>query len=210
MILNITKKIGKFGYRPDIDGLRAVAILAVVAYHAFPDIFNGGFIGVDIFFVISGYLITTIICNNLDEDRFSLANFLQKRIVRIFPALLLALLFLIIFGWFGLTADLYKSAGQHIRSASTFSSNFLLWRESGYFDSSAGTKPLLHLWSLGIEEQFYLLWPVLILFLYKFKKNLLGITFGILMISFFSMSTKFNTTKLEHFMRLKEESGSFF
>jgi len=171
-------------YRPDIDGLRAIAILAVVAYHAFPNIFYAGFIGVDIFFVISGYLITSVIFSGLVKEEFSFFDFYTKRVRRIFPALLIALTFLLLVGWIGFTANIYEGVGQHIRGASTFTSNFLLWRESGYFDRSADTKPLLHLWSLGIEEQFYLLWPLLLYFLYKFKKNLFLFTVVFMVFSF--------------------------
>ena len=149
-------------YRPDIDGLRALAVLAVVAFHAFPVWLKGGFIGVDIFFVISGYLISTIIFNNLDRNTFSFSDFYQRRIRRIFPALLLVLTISLSLGWFTLLADEYHQLGKHVFAGTAFISNFVLWAESGYFDNAANTKPLLHLWSLGIEEQFYLIWPILV------------------------------------------------
>jgi peptidoglycan/LPS O-acetylase OafA/YrhL len=163
-------------YRPDIDGLRAVAVLAVVAFHAFPSWVRGGFIGVDVFFVISGYLISTIIFDNLDKGTFSLTEFYARRIKRIFPALLLVLIACFAFGWFALLADEYKQLGKHIAAGAGFISNFTLWNEAGYFDNSAETKPLLHLWSLGIEEQFYIVWPLLLWFAWKRKFNLLTIT----------------------------------
>lgn len=163
-------------YRPDIDGLRAIAVLSVVAFHAFPSWVKGGFIGVDVFFVISGYLISTIIFENLDKGTFSFSEFYSRRIRRIFPALLLVLISCFAFGWFVLLADEYKQLGKHIAAGAGFLSNFILWNEAGYFDNSAETKPLLHLWSLGIEEQFYIVWPLLLWFAWKRKFNLLTIT----------------------------------
>lgn len=163
-------------YRPDIDGLRAIAVLSVVAFHAFPSWVRGGFIGVDVFFVISGYLISTIIFENLDKGTFSFSEFYSRRIRRIFPALLLVLIACFAFGWFALLADEYKQLGKHIAAGAGFLSNLILWNEAGYFDNSAETKPLLHLWSLGIEEQFYIVWPLLLWFAWKRKFNLLTIT----------------------------------
>lgn len=163
-------------YRPDIDGLRAVAVLAVVAFHAFPSWVRGGFIGVDVFFVISGYLISTIIFENLDKGTFSFSEFYSRRIRRIFPALLLVLIACFTFGWFALLSDEYKQLGKHIAGGAGFISNFILWNEAGYFDNTAETKPLLHLWSLGIEEQFYIVWPLVLWFAWKRKFNLLTIT----------------------------------
>lgn len=163
-------------YRPDVDGLRAVAVLAVVAFHAFPSWIRGGFIGVDVFFVISGYLISTIIFENLDKGTFSFTEFYARRIKRIFPALLLVLIACFVFGWFALLADEYKQLGKHIAAGAGFVSNFILWSEAGYFDNSAETKPLLHLWSLGIEEQFYIVWPLFLWFAWKRKFNLLTVT----------------------------------
>ena len=171
-------------YRPDIDGLRAVAVLAVVAFHSFPSWVRGGFIGVDIFFVISGYLISTIIFENLDKGTFSFTEFYARRIKRIFPALLLVLIACFAFGWFALLADEYKQLGKHIAAGAGFISNFTLWNEAGYFDNSAETKPLLHLWSLGIEEQFYIVWPLLLWFAWKRKFNLLVITIIVAIASF--------------------------
>ena len=171
-------------YRPDIDGLRAIAILSVVGYHAFPLWLKGGFIGVDIFFVISGYLISTIILSSLTRDTFSFTEFYCRRIKRIFPALLLVLIACFAFGWFALLADEYKQLGKHIAGGAGFISNFLFWNESGYFDNTADTKPLLHLWSLGIEEQFYVVWPLLLWVAYKKKTNCLNIILAIAVVSF--------------------------
>jgi peptidoglycan/LPS O-acetylase OafA/YrhL len=171
-------------HRPDIDGLRAIAVLSVVAFHAFPSWVRGGFIGVDIFFVISGYLISNIIFENLDKGTFSFAEFYARRIKRIFPALLLVLIASFTFGWFVLLANEYKQLGKHIAAGAGFISNFILWGESDYFDNSAETKPLLHLWSLGIEEQFYIIWPLLLWVAWKGKFNLLTITILVAIASF--------------------------
>lgn len=160
-------------YRPDIDGLRAIAVLAVVAFHAFPSCVKGGFVGVDVFFVISGYLISTIVFDNLDKGTFSFAEFYARRVKRIFPALILVLASCFAFGWFVLLADEYKQLGKHIAAGAGFVSNIVLWNEAGYFDSSAEAKPLLHLWSLGIEEQFYIAWPLLLWLAWKCRFNLL-------------------------------------
>ena len=156
-------------YRPDIDGLRAIAVLSVVGFHAFPSWVNGGFIGVDVFFVISGFLISGIIYENLDKGEFTFREFYARRIRRIFPALIVVMTACFAFGWFSLLADEYKQLGKHIAGGATFISNLLLWQESGYFDNSAETKPLLHLWSLGIEEQFYIIWPLLLWLTWKRK-----------------------------------------
>ncbi len=172
-------------YRPDIDGLRAIAVLSVVAYHAFPSWVKGGFIGVDVFFVISGYLISTIIFENLEKGTFSFAEFYARRIKRIFPALLLVLIASYAFGWFALLADEYKQLGEHIVAGAGFVSNIVLWNEAGYFDNSAETKPLLHLWSLGIEEQFYIVWPLLLWFAWTRKFNLLTLTILVAIVSFY-------------------------
>ena len=149
-------------YRPDIDGLRAVAVAVVVAYHAFPLLLPGGFVGVDVFFVISGYLISGIILGALAEGRFSFAHFYARRMRRIFPALAVVLGAVLIGGWFVLYADDYQRLGRHVAAGAGFASNFILWRESSYFETAVELKPLLHLWSLGIEEQFYLVWPLLL------------------------------------------------
>jgi len=171
-------------YRPDIDGLRAVAVLSVIGYHAFPDWFPGGFIGVDIFFIISGYLITSIILEQVREGTFTIGRFYARRIKRIFPALTVILLFCIAFGWLVLLPHEYSQLGKHIAAGAGFSSNFVLWREAGYFDVSAETKPLLHLWSLGIEEQFYFFWPAAIYWAWKKKVSVLGTTVVVLLASF--------------------------
>lgn len=156
-------------YRPDIDGLRAIAVLAVITYHAFPLQVTGGFIGVDIFFVISGYLISSIVIKKLNSADFSFSEFYEKRIKRLFPTLILVLLTCIASGWLLLLHEEYEQLGYHIASASVFFSNFTLASESGYFNNAAESKPLLHLWSLAIEEQFYLIWPMLLWFFWRMK-----------------------------------------
>jgi peptidoglycan/LPS O-acetylase OafA/YrhL len=142
-------------------------------FHAAPNWLRGGFIGVDIFFVISGFLISTIIFSNLESNTFSLQEFYVRRVKRIFPALILMLTTTFAFGWWVLLPDEFAQLGKHITAGVFFVSNLVLWSEAGYFDAAAETKPLLHLWSLGIEEQFYILWPALLLLARKRKYNLL-------------------------------------
>jgi peptidoglycan/LPS O-acetylase OafA/YrhL len=171
-------------YRPDIDGLRAIAVLSVVLYHAFPTLLPGGFIGVDLFFVISGFLISNILYSELEQGQFSIIRFYGRRIRRIFPALILVLISCWLAGWFILFADEYLQLGKHMAAGASFASNLVLWGESSYFDNAAETKPLLHLWSLGVEEQYYLFWPLLILFAWKQFRNIPGFIFFLLIISF--------------------------
>lgn len=147
-------------YRPDIDGLRGIAVLLVVAFHAFPGAIPGGFVGVDIFFVISGFLITGIIVDAQRAGQFSFREFYYRRIRRIFPALILVLAVTYGIGWRLLLPNEFVSLGRNLVGGAAFASNFVLWSEIGYFDFSADRKPLLHLWSLGIEEQFYIFWPL--------------------------------------------------
>ena len=171
-------------YRGDIDGLRAVAVFAVIGYHFFPDLFPGGFIGVDIFFVISGYLISLIIFNNLKIGAFNFIDFYSNRIRRICPALILVLLTSYLIGWFKFYPDQYKDLGKYLLTGASFLSNFLLWNESGYFDRAMETKPFMHLWSLGIEEQFYIIWPLIIYLTYKFRIKFFVVTLIVGLISF--------------------------
>jgi peptidoglycan/LPS O-acetylase OafA/YrhL len=171
------------GYRPDIDGLRAIAVLAVLVYHAFPQVLPGGFVGVDIFFVISGYLITGILLASLANDRFSIADFYVRRIRRIFPALVVVLAAAMAAGWFLLVPDDYRLLGKHVLGGAGFVSNLVLWSESGYFDEAAEAKPLLHLWSLGIEEQFYLAWPLLLWVAWRARGRVALLVGGVLVAS---------------------------
>lgn len=161
----------QISYRPDIDGLRAVAVLTVLVFHAFPSVLPAGFIGVDIFFVISGYLISSIILSQLVAKQFSFIDFYSRRIRRIFPSLILVLATSLIGAWYLLLPGAFKSLGLHVAGGSAFASNFLLFSEAGYFDIAAGEKPMLHLWSLSIEEQFYLVWPVLLAVFLRFFRS---------------------------------------
>lgn len=165
----------KPAYRADIDGLRAVAILSVVIFHAFPSRLPGGFIGVDIFFVISGFLISSIIFRGMHRGDFSFTEFYAHRIKRIYPALVVVLAVCYVFGWFVLLPNEFKQLGKHIAAGAGFMQNFILLREVGYFDTAAELKPLLHLWSLAIEEQFYLIFPVLILVAWRKGINVLTV-----------------------------------
>lgn len=170
-------------YRADIDGLRAVAVLSVVAYHAGGKV-PGGFIGVDIFFVISGLLISTILFENLERGTFSFAEFYRRRIRRIVPALVVVLVATLGLGWVLLLDDEFRKLSEHVAAGAAFVSNVLLWKESGYFDTEAAKKPLLHLWSLGVEEQFYIAWPLLLYIGWRLRANLLILTLVVAAASF--------------------------
>jgi peptidoglycan/LPS O-acetylase OafA/YrhL len=171
-------------YRPDIDGLRAIAVGSVVAFHTFPNFFKGGFVGVDIFFVISGYLISGIIVDAVEDRRFSYLDFYIRRIRRIFPALVVVIAATLVVGWYVLLPDEFQRLGKHLAAGAGFATNLVLWSEAGYFDVSSDTKPLLHLWSLAIEEQFYILWPLILGPVWRRKRGLLIATASIAAISF--------------------------
>jgi peptidoglycan/LPS O-acetylase OafA/YrhL len=156
-------------YRSDIDGLRALAVIAVIVFHAFPQSLRGGFIGVDVFFVISGYLITTLLLQDQAAGKFSITGFYGRRIRRIFPALVVVLLASWLFGWVALLPGEYAELGREMAAAAGFASNLVRLRASGYFDAVGELQPLLHLWSLAIEEQFYLLWPLLLLAAWRWR-----------------------------------------
>ncbi len=169
-------------YRPEIDGLRAVAVLPVILFHAGFLIFEGGFVGVDVFFVISGFLITNIILDELNKNEFSLTEFYERRARRILPALTIVMIACIPFTliWF-MPGDM-KNFSESLISSSLFFSNILFWRESGYFEMSSELKPLIHTWSLSIEEQFYILFPLLLIILWRFRENII---FFVILICFF-------------------------
>ena len=171
-------------YRADIDGLRAIAVALVMAFHAFPEIFPGGFIGVDVFFVISGFLITSIIVGECSHHSFSFEQFYLRRIRRIFPPLLMILIACAIFGYFALLADEYQELGKHLAAGAGFYENLLSWSQSGYFDNAPWSKPLLHLWSLGVEEQFYVLWPPMLWIFWRWRVSLFPLLLLCLLSSF--------------------------
>ena len=171
-------------YRGDIDGLRAVAVLSVLMFHAFPERVRGGFVGVDVFFVISGFLISGIILAGIKDNTFSFRKFYARRIKRIFPSLIVVLCSSLALGWFLLLPKEYKALGEHVAAGAGFVSNLLLWSESGYFDEAAELKPLLHLWSLGIEEQFYIVWPLVLYAGVRWRASLVGVLVTLLLCSF--------------------------
>ena len=181
----VSQKIRPRRYRADIDGLRAVAIVPVVLYHGGIAGFSGGFVGVDVFFVISGFLITSFILTEMDRGGFSLRSFYLRRIRRIFPALFLIVAFCSAIGWFLLTPNDYRRLGESIFAATFFSSNVLFWLELGYFATPIAQHPLLHTWSLGIEEQFYIAYPIFLMLLYRlFPSKLAGTTVVLCVLSF--------------------------
>ncbi|MYN29091.1 acyltransferase family protein [Duganella levis] len=170
-------------YRPDIDGLRALAVLPVVLFHfGFPGFF-GGFIGVDVFFVISGYLITGILARELRQGNFSIVRFYRRRAIRIFPALFVMLAATTVLALFSMLPEELKSFGHSLLATSTFLSNILFYNESGYFSADAHTKVLLHTWSLAVEEQFYLFWPLVLALLHARAKSSVGWIAGIITVA---------------------------
>jgi peptidoglycan/LPS O-acetylase OafA/YrhL len=170
--ISLSSSLHGSSYRPDIDGLRAISVLAVVAYHAAPDWVHGGFVGVDVFFVISGFLISSVIFGDIRRNRFSFYQFYARRIRRIFPALGLMLVAVWLIGWFLLLPEEFQRLGRDIIAAACFASNIVFWHDVGYFDQSAQLKPLLHLWSLGVEEQYYIIWPLAVFLASKVRRGL--------------------------------------
>jgi peptidoglycan/LPS O-acetylase OafA/YrhL len=158
-------------YRAEIDGLRAVAVISVILFHAGFERFKGGFVGVDVFFVISGYLITTIILVEKEQGTYSLLNFYERRARRILPALFLVMLASLPFAWLWLLASDMKSFSRSLIAVSLFSSNILFWRESGYWGTENELKPLLHTWSLAVEEQYYVLFPLFLMVMWRFRRR---------------------------------------
>ncbi|MEQ8291055.1 MAG: acyltransferase family protein [Roseovarius sp.] len=150
-----------------MDGLRALAVVPVVLYHAGFTAFGGGYVGVDVFFVISGYLITTIIADEIDSGRFSLRRFYERRARRILPALFLVVLVSLPFAWFWLMPRDLETFTYSVLSVATFTSNFFFWSRTGYFETSAELQPLLHTWSLAVEEQYYILFPLLMMLIWR-------------------------------------------
>ena len=178
----------KFKYRVDIDGLRAIAVLAVVFFHAGLGV-SGGFVGVDVFFVISGFLITSLILKDLHCGNFSIVEFWERRARRIFPALAVVVIATLIAGWFLMLSFGYQVLGQSAVALTIFASNIQFWRTSGYFDPAAEENPLLHTWSLSVEEQFYLIVPLLLclVFTLRFQRRL-GLILGVGVLASFLVS----------------------
>jgi peptidoglycan/LPS O-acetylase OafA/YrhL len=177
-------------YRPDIDGLRAVAILAVLVNHAFPKLLQGGFSGVDVFFVISGYLISLILLRELQKGTFRFTDFYARRVRRLFPALLVMLLLCLLAGYLMLLPDEFKQLSRNTATSTVFIQNIILSKETGYFGTNADLIPLLHLWSLAVEEQFYIVLPLLLLLLWKYKLPITCVLLLIMAASFvWSLST---------------------
>ena len=174
-------------YLKDLDGIRAIAVVSIIFYHFFPKQVPGGFIGVDIFFVLSGFLITRIITDAINDGLFNLRDFYFRRVSRIFPSLILVLIVTTFFSWFVLFPDEFLNLSKHIKAAATFSSNILLWKENGYFEIASERKPFLHLWSLGIEGQFYLAWPLLLILIHKLNISKASSILFILISSFLFM-----------------------
>ena len=170
----------KLDYRPDIDGLRAIAVLSVLFYHGGIKLFPGGFVGVDVFFVISGYLITSIIIREIKAGEFTLINFYERRIRRIYPALFTVVAFTLLVSALLFDAMDYANIGKSAISVTFFLSNVLFWTESGYFEAPSILKPLLHAWSLSVEEQFYILFPILMALIARFFKSRFGLTLALI------------------------------
>jgi peptidoglycan/LPS O-acetylase OafA/YrhL len=192
---------GPLHYRPEIDGLRAIAVSAVILFHAFPDWITGGFVGVDVFFVISGFLITSILIKQWAKGRFSYRDFYVRRARRILPALCLVLASCLVVGYFALLPEEFSNLGRHMAAAAAFAANLSLWQESGYFAPASEFQPLLHLWSLGIEEQFYLVWPVVLSLAWRRTWNVLPVI-AILTLASFVLSvvlTRFDPTAAFYF-----------
>jgi len=167
-------------YRAEIDGLRAIAVLPVILFHAGFDLFSGGFIGVDVFFVISGYLITTIILTEKEQGTFSLTNFYERRARRILPALFLVILVSLPFSWVLLFPPDMKDFSQSLVAITFFSSNILFWQETGYWGAANELKPMLHTWSLAVEEQYYVLFPLFLMSMWRFRRRWILISFMVI------------------------------
>jgi len=171
-------------YRREIDGLRAIAVLPVILFHAGFSWFSGGYVGVDVFFVISGYLITTILISEMSKGNFSIGRFYERRARRILPALFFVMICCVPFAWFWMVPQEFKNFSQGFVAISFFASNVLFWRKSGYFAPAAEENPLLHTWSLAVEEQFYIFFPLLLLMLWRFgKKPIFYIIIGLSLLS---------------------------
>lgn len=175
-------------YRPEIDGLRAIAVMVVIFFHAGFSLFSGGFVGVDVFFVLSGYLISSIILKEREAGTFTLINFYERRARRILPALFLVMFLCIPFAWVYLLPKAMEEFSKSLIAVSAFVSNILFWRESGYFSAQADLKPLLHTWTLSVEEQFYVFLPVFILITAKLKNSIIYLMLGLITFTSLALS----------------------
>jgi peptidoglycan/LPS O-acetylase OafA/YrhL len=189
-------------YRREIDGLRALALLPVIFFHAGFELFSGGFVGVDVFFVISGYLITTVILIDLEKGKFSIIHFYERRARRILPALFIVIFVCIPFAWLWLLPADMKKFSQSLVAVVLFVSNIFFARESGYFDTEAEFKPLLHTWSLAVEEQFYIFFPILLILFWTLNKKLLIFLLGLIFIVSFSLA--------QYSLNLKSNTAFYF
>ena len=158
-------------YRAEIDGLRALAVVPVILFHAGFNMFSGGYVGVDVFFVISGYLITSILIEDIEAKRYSIGHFYERRARRILPALFFVMFICIPFAWMWMLPNQMKDFSQSLVAVTLFGSNALFWLEGGYFIAAAEERPLLHTWSLAVEEQYYLLFPIFLILAWRFGKN---------------------------------------
>lgn len=188
-------------YRAEIDGLRAVAVLPVILFHAGSTLFSGGYVGVDIFFVISGYLITDILLKDLEGGKFSIARFYERRARRILPALTVVVLCSLPAAWFLLLPETMEQFAASVAGVGSFTSNFVFWLQSGYFDEAAELKPLLHTWSLAVEEQYYIVYPLLLAALWRYGTRVIFSV--LLLITLASLA-------LAHWMLLKDPAAAFF
>lgn len=188
-------------YRPEIDGLRALAVVPIILFHAGFELVSGGFVGVDIFFVISGYLITTILIEDIENKRFNIVNFYERRARRILPALFFVMLVCIPFAWMWMLPDPLENFGQSLVAATLSANNVLLYLTSGYWDLASEFKPLLHTWSLGVEEQYYILFPLLLLLTWRFGKSV--VILSIVVITFLSLA-------LSGWLSSKNPEAAFF
>lgn len=188
-------------YRAEIDGLRALAVIPVILFHAGFSFFSGGFVGVDIFFVISGFLITTILADDIEKGRYSILDFYERRIRRILPALVFVISVTYIFSWFWLFPEDFESFSKSVMSVAIFASNIFFWEETGYFETASELKPLLHTWSLAVEEQYYIFFPLFLAFIWKFGKKAAVVSI--------SMMLLFSLMLSEYFV-YKSPSASFF
>ena len=193
-------------YRSEIDGLRALAVLPVILFHAGFEQFSGGFVGVDVFFVISGYLITTIIVSEISEGKFSILNFYERRARRILPALFFVMIVCLPFAILLLAPSDLKDFGQSLISTATFSSNILFWWERGYFGTALELKPLIHTWSLAVEEQYYIIFPLFLTLAWKY--GIKKLTFFLLIIFFISLGLAHFASIYGVFGRIM--TGSFY